>query len=84
MKNKDDKKLEGFRIDICIKTSTLDEHEIIQPLGASQMFMKRPYFEDKFTKYEQFKSYLEQMLKNVQEEYLRQFIKEEVLEKYGE
>ena len=76
--------LEGFRIDISIKTSTLDEQEIIQPLIASQVFMKRPYFEDKLTKYEQFKTYLEQALKSVEEQYLRKFIKEQVLEKYGE
>lgn len=76
--------LEGFRIDICIKTSTLDEQEIIQPLLASQVFMKRPYFEDKFAKYEQFKTCLEQALKSVEEQYLRKFIKEQVLEKYGE
>lgn len=49
------KKLEGFSIDIGIKTTTLDGHEVLRPMVISQKFMKQPCFADKSAKYIWFK-----------------------------
>ena len=78
------KKLEGFSIDIEIKTTTLDGHEVLRPVAISQKFMKRPYFANKSAKYIWFKYFLDDAFNRIQEEYLREFIKEEILGKYGE
>ena len=79
-----DKKIEGFSIDIAIKTTTLDGHEVLRPVVFSQKFMKRPYFRDKFVKYHWFQYFLDDAFNRIRDEYLREFVKEEILEKYGE
>lgn len=43
-----------------------------------------PNFGDKFVKYEWFKYFLDDALNHIRDEYLREFVKEEILEKYGE